>query len=45
MSDKCSSCNGSGKKIITTRIGLVTIPIMISCSNCNGTGRIKDCRK
>lgn len=38
----CRICNGSGKRIIITRIGLVTIPIVQCCPSCGGTGKGKE---
>lgn len=38
----CPNCMGRGKRVIITKIGLVTVPIMQNCSNCGGTGKVKE---
>ena len=41
MNKKCSMCNGTGRRIIPVRIGIVTCPITQLCPSCNGTGKDK----
>jgi DnaJ-class molecular chaperone len=37
---KCTICSGTGKRIIVTRIGLVTVPITQNCPSCGGNGKV-----
>ncbi|BFN03894.1 hypothetical protein [Clostridium tetani] len=38
---KCSICNGSGRRTVITKVGLVTIPIVQCCPSCGGIGKVK----
>lgn len=37
----CPVCSGSGKRVVITFTGKVTVPIMQVCPNCSGKGMIK----
>ena len=37
----CPACGGRGKKVLISRIGLVTVPILQNCLRCNGTGKVR----
>lgn len=38
----CPACGGRGKKVLISRIGLVTVPILQNCHRCNGTGKVRE---
>lgn len=37
----CPVRGGRGKKVLISRIGLVTVPILQNCLRCNGTGKVR----
>ena len=39
---KCTDCNGSGIKVLITKIGLAVVPITLTCPICDGEGKIKN---
>jgi DnaJ-class molecular chaperone len=37
----CPFCGGRGRKVLISRTGLVTVPILQTCPRCNGTGKVR----